>query len=144
MTQPSDPLPAPQEPVVFWWCTELYLTKDQDNFGIAGDFEVVKAEHYRALQQACEQLREYKRKFHEAMDIMAEWKNIDHANAVAQLLEVRQERDQLQQALQQVAQALDILARLGHAPLLGNSNGNLIAQEALAVLEKVGIKHDGS
>ena len=60
------------------------------------------------------------------------------------VLRLIQERDQLHHAAQKVAQALDILARLGHAPLLGNSNGNLIAQEALAVLEKVGVQHDGS
>ena len=56
-------------------------------------------------------------------------------------LHIGTQYDALQQAAQQVAQALDILARLGNAPQLGNSNGNLIAQEALAVLEKVGVKH---
>ena len=124
-------LPAPQEPVVFWWCTELYPTKDEDNFGIAGDFEVVKAEHYRALEQTCEGLR-----------VELAEAQLRRSETIAMCEQLRIERDQLHRAAQQVAQALDILARLGNQPLLGNSNGNLIAQEALAVLEKVGVKHD--
>ena len=45
-------------PGLFWWCTELYPTKDEDNVGMAGDFEVVRGEDYRALQQICEALQQ--------------------------------------------------------------------------------------
>jgi seryl-tRNA synthetase len=42
---------------------------------------------------------EVSRKYHEAMDIMSAWKNIDHAEAVARLLEANKaldaERDRL-------------------------------------------------
>ena len=31
------------EPLQTWWATELYPSKDDENFGVAGDFEVVKA-----------------------------------------------------------------------------------------------------
>ena len=50
---------------------------------------------------------EYKRKYHEVMDIMGAWKNIDHAEAVARLLEVEKERDALKAELEQVRQERD-------------------------------------
>ena len=31
------------EPLQTWWTTELYPTSDEDNFGVVGNFEVVKA-----------------------------------------------------------------------------------------------------
>lgn len=31
------------EPLQTWWATELYPSKDEDTFGVAGDFEVVRA-----------------------------------------------------------------------------------------------------
>ena len=31
------------EPLQTWWATELYPTSDEDNFGVVGNFEVVKA-----------------------------------------------------------------------------------------------------
>ena len=31
------------EPLQTWWATELYPSKDDEKFGVAGDFEVVKA-----------------------------------------------------------------------------------------------------
>ena len=31
------------EPLQTWWATELYPSKDDENFGVAGDFEMVKA-----------------------------------------------------------------------------------------------------
>lgn len=31
------------EPLQTWWATELYPSKDEDTFGVAGDFEVVLA-----------------------------------------------------------------------------------------------------
>ena len=46
---------------------------------------------------------------------------------------------QLQQAAQEAARALDRLARLGNEPMMGNSNGNVMAQQALAALKHAGV-----
>lgn len=43
---------------------------------------------------------EFRRKYHEAMDIMTAWKNIDHASAVAQLLKTQQDLAAMERALE--------------------------------------------
>ena len=44
-----------------WWATELYPSKDEDTFGVAGDFEVVRAADAQAAIAALQgQVREYR------------------------------------------------------------------------------------
>jgi hypothetical protein len=43
------------EPLQTWWTTELYPTSDEDNFGVVGNFEVVKAADAQATIAALEQ-----------------------------------------------------------------------------------------
>ena len=38
-----------------WWVTELYPSKDEDNFGVVGDFEVIKAADAQATIAALEE-----------------------------------------------------------------------------------------
>ncbi len=45
--------------------------------------------------------------------------------------------DSLKEFLKPVVEALEKLSRLGNEPHLGNSNGNVIAQEAIAHLKEV-------
>ena len=40
-----------------WWATELYPTKDAENFGLAGDFEVVRIEDVQSLRDERDRLR---------------------------------------------------------------------------------------
>ena len=51
------------EPLQTWWTTELYPTSDEDNFGVVGNFEVVKAADAQAtiaaLQAQQEKLFQY-------------------------------------------------------------------------------------
>lgn len=39
-------------------------------------------------------------------------------------------------AIEQAIEALDKLARLGNAPMMGNSNANIVAQDALTALRQ--------
>lgn len=50
---------------------------------------------------------------------------------VRDLIAAESERDDLRSALKECVEALDKLARLGNEPALGNSIGNVIAQQAL-------------
>ena len=43
------------EPLQTWWTTELYPTSDEDNFGVVGNFEVVKAADTQATIAALEE-----------------------------------------------------------------------------------------
>jgi len=45
---------------------------------------------------------EFRRKYHEAMDILAAWKNIDHADAVAQVLILKARVTALEAALREL------------------------------------------
>jgi len=40
-----------------WWVTELYPTKDAENFGLVGDFEVMRIENVQALRDELDRLR---------------------------------------------------------------------------------------
>lgn len=40
-----------------WWATELYPTKDDENFGIVGDYEVMRAEDVQTLRDERDRLR---------------------------------------------------------------------------------------
>ena len=40
----------------------------------------------REIEMLEQDVRDYQRKYYEAMDIMSAWKNIDHAEAVARML----------------------------------------------------------
>ena len=68
--------------------------------------EVALTEVKASYADARAKLKAVERKYHEAMDIMCAWKNIDHADAVAQLLSTKQqlaavtkERDEAQNKL---------------------------------------------
>lgn len=43
------------EPLQTWWATELYPSKDEDTFGVAGDFEVVRAADAQAAIAALQE-----------------------------------------------------------------------------------------
>ena len=46
------------EPLQTWWTTELYPTSDEDNFGVVGNFEVVKAADTQATIAALQDERD--------------------------------------------------------------------------------------
>ena len=46
------------EPLQTWWTTELYPTSDEDNFGVVGNFEVVKAADAQATIAALQDERD--------------------------------------------------------------------------------------
>mgnify|MGYP000427294375 CR=1 FL=1 len=53
---------------------------------------------------------------------------------ISKALEDQVEKDRV---FELMAEALDKLARLGNAPMMGNSNANVVAQEALAEYQKL-------
>ena len=61
------------EPLQTWWTTELYPTSDEDNFGVVGNFEVVKAADAQAtiaaLQAQLEQVQEERSKYIQAVGL---------------------------------------------------------------------------
>jgi len=68
------------EPLQTWWTTELYPTSDEDNFGVVGNFEVVKAADAQAtiaaLQARVQELESdpYKQGFADALEkVASDW-----------------------------------------------------------------------
>ena len=58
------------EPLQTWWTTELYPTSDEDNFGVVGNFEVVKAADAQATIAALQA------RVQELEDDRSAWKEI--------------------------------------------------------------------
>ena len=56
-----------------WWVTELYPSKDEDNFGIAGDCEVVKFTDAQAiiaaLQSEVKDLKEWLAAYKQSLEL---------------------------------------------------------------------------
>ena len=90
-----------------------------------------------SLMQADELLSMVMASEYDALQLERDELALRRGETIAMAEQLQQEMDQLRQAAQQAATALDKLARLGNGSIFGNSEGNVIAQEALAALKKV-------
>ena len=96
--------------------------------------------HINALHAEVEALRQERDVLKETVAGYDRWLTNGVYSTTKEFQDMIAKLNQLQQAAQEAAKALDRLARLGNGSMLGNSDGNIIAQQALTALEQAGVK----